>query len=469
MFKRLSQALFEEVKTTAEPAPSAEGVDASEAQSGGAGAEAPPEPVDLIAQMDAETAALDQLQPPVSLAAARAEFEVRLARIIAERPASVAGKMQLLDLNGIRAQVGERWQEVAERAAAIAQQVIARRLAPTDVFAPYDETGFIILFAELNEQQARLKAAAIAREIRERLVGELGGEDSAWVKAFVAKLPEVATSGAPPDLASVEAALVRTPDLAPPPSSHATDPELQKRVGEIGISFRPTLYVPRKMMSIYDCRAQRLDALDHHHAGSHAYWHADAPMVFAIDRAVLQLAIRQVRLAAEAQPAPLVQVTLHASALLAISGGQLVDLCHGLDQPLRRHLVIEIVGANVGVGFTPHIHEAVQLVHPFCRAVIARIKPGFTDLERLARHGFVSVGMDLDDPEVSLTSGMLKIDVLPLARLAHAAKLQAYLYGIHSAEVARAARAAGFDYLNGPAIAGEVTTPAKLHAFGGTT
>jgi hypothetical protein len=116
---------------------------------------------------------------------------------------------------------------------------------------------------------------------------------------------------------------------------------------------------------------------------------------------------------------------------------------------------------------TPRLQEAVQQMQPFCRGVLIRLKPGFTDIDRLARYGIVSVGLDLDDPEIYLAPAMLKIDVLPLARAAHVAKLQAYLYGVKTPEIARAARDAGFDYLNGPAIAGEVMAPAKLQAFGG--
>src|SRR5262249_9504997 len=159
----------------------------------------------------------------------------------------------------LRAQVGERWEDIAARAAQIAEQVIGHRLAPTDVYAPYEESGFIMLFAELTEPQAKLKAAAIAREIRERLIGELGGsEDKEWLRAFVCEVPAPAAGAAEP-IPIIDAALIKTPDVAPPPTSHvAADPELRKRIGEIGIMFRPTLFVARKVVSIYNCQAQRL-------------------------------------------------------------------------------------------------------------------------------------------------------------------------------------------------------------------
>jgi GGDEF domain-containing protein len=483
LFKRLSEALFEEVKhdgtTPAADAPESEAAPETAGESDveidflepadEAVEPAPPPEVDLIAQMDEEAKAEAPRRSAVETAAAHAKFESRLNRVMQDRPQSIVGKMQMLDLDALRAQVGDRWQQVADRAAAIAQQVISHRLAPTDVFAPYEDNGFIMLFAELNEQQAKLKAAAIAREIREKLVGELGGEDRAWIKAFVCTVPELVTGTAPEEvLPTLDAALTKTPDVAPPPgSSQATDPELRKRVGEIGIIFRPSLFMARKLIAIYDCRAQRLDTLDRLYTGAFAYWRADPPMVFEIDRSALQLALRQVRVVAEMQPAPLIQVTLHAASLLAISGGQLVDLCRTLDPAFRRQLVIEIAGATIGTSVTPRLQDAVQLVQPFCRGVIARVRPGFTDIERLARYGFTSVGIDLDDPEVDIAPALLKIDVLPLARLASVAKLQSYLYGIKTPDVARAARAAGFSYLNGLAIAGEVMAPGKLEAFAG--
>ena len=462
LIKRLTESLFEEVKPAAEPEPGEETAPEE-------GSETAPDDLitDAMGMPAAAAAPGSAVRSPAVLAAAQAAFEVRLLRIVEDNPKATAGKLQLLDLDSLKAAVGERWQEVADRASAIAEQVIQHRLAPSDVFAPYEETSFVMLFAELNEQQAKLKSAAIAREIREKLVGELGGEDKSWIKAFVCKVPEMSV-GSAPTIKMLDETLGKAPDVAPPPSSHHTDPKLKQRIGEIGIIFRPTLFQPKKMLSIYDCRAQRLDAADRLHVGAHAYARGDAPMVFEIDREVLTIAVRQMRSMGQSPTAPLVQVMLHAGSLLAHSGGQIVDVAHGLPVPLRRHLVIEMAGIGGPAGLVPHLGNAVKLVQPFCRAVIARIWPGITDLERLARYGFVSIGIDLDDPDIHMTAAAFKMDVLPLARLAHAAKLQAYLYGISSLELARAAACAGFDYLNGTPLAAEVAQPAPVQAFAKT-
>src|SRR4029077_10036287 len=94
----------------------------------------------------------------------------------------------LLQLDHIRTELGARWPAAAERVRDIAEQVLTRRLAPIDVFAPLDEGSYLILFAALTEDEARLTVAALAREIRDRLLGELGPTVAAEVGAFVAPL-----------------------------------------------------------------------------------------------------------------------------------------------------------------------------------------------------------------------------------------------------------------------------------------
>src|SRR5690348_13460159 len=197
LIKRLTESLFEEVKPASPGEPGEEDAPADLA-------EAEPDADLITVEMGRPEPPADApaVRSPAALAAAQAAFEVRLQRIVEDNPKTTAGKLQLLDLDALKEAVGERWQEVADRAHGIAEQVIQHRLAPSDVYAPYEETSFIMLFAELNEQQAKLKSAAIAREIREKLVGELGGEDKSWIKAFVCKLPGI-SSGTAPTLATL--------------------------------------------------------------------------------------------------------------------------------------------------------------------------------------------------------------------------------------------------------------------------
>jgi PAS domain S-box-containing protein len=97
-----------------------------------------------------------------------------------------AGRIKLVGLEEVRSMLGDRWPAVAERAMATAEAVIRRRCSARDSFSRIDDTSFLMCFAELNEQEASLRAALIAREIRERLIGQGGDSESAQVRSVAA-------------------------------------------------------------------------------------------------------------------------------------------------------------------------------------------------------------------------------------------------------------------------------------------
>lgn len=427
-----------------------------------------------------------------------ANFETRLAQILEQGRNGVAGKLQLLDLDEIKRRAGDRWASIADKAYVIAEQVINKRLAPSDVMAPFDGDSYVILFAELTEEQARMKSAAIVREVRDRLLGELDMEgDRNWVRAFVTEVkpiaevrPAAAEPGAasqatgdpaePPLVAATRAAtailslqglsdaLDKAEDCTPqtPGGTHQiADRDLQRRVGELGVSYRPTLLPARGVISVYDSRVQRLDELNRVSSGAAAYRNSDPAVMFEMDRAVLGRALRDLRSTIAANHRAVVLVPLHVPSLLGHVGGLLVDPCRELPPDFRSYLVIELVATQPGsVG---RIHEAIALLQPFCRAITARILPGFIDFERFSRLRVTSVGIDLDDPEMGeVTPAILTQSILPLAERAHSHKLQAHLYGIRRKEIAVAARHAGFDYLNGPAVVPEWARPMGVVPMG---
>jgi PAS domain S-box-containing protein len=87
----------------------------------------------------------------------------------------VAGKIQMIGLGEVKTVLGPRWPALRERAMVAAEHVLSRRLGAQDSFSRTRDDGFLICFAELNEDEASFTAAMIAREIRDRLIGQ--GED----------------------------------------------------------------------------------------------------------------------------------------------------------------------------------------------------------------------------------------------------------------------------------------------------
>jgi diguanylate cyclase (GGDEF)-like protein/PAS domain S-box-containing protein len=89
----------------------------------------------------------------------------------------VAGKIQLIGLDHVKAALGPRWPAHAERSMTVAEAILRRRLGPNDVFSRTQDQGFVICFAEGSESECAFRAATIAREVRTRLIGE--GDDPA--------------------------------------------------------------------------------------------------------------------------------------------------------------------------------------------------------------------------------------------------------------------------------------------------
>jgi PAS domain S-box-containing protein len=97
-----------------------------------------------------------------------------------------AGRIKLVGLEEVRTVLGDRWPAAAARAMATAEAVIRRRCGPGDSFSRIDDTSFLMCFSELNEQEASLRAALIAREVRERLIGQGDDPEAAQVRSVAA-------------------------------------------------------------------------------------------------------------------------------------------------------------------------------------------------------------------------------------------------------------------------------------------
>lgn len=415
-------------------------------------------PVDW--DFDADFGTVAQAEKATDMAVSQVVFAAKLQEVLEKGDKGSAGKLQLLNLDEIKREAGDRWEQMAEKAQAIAEQVIRHRLAPSDIVAPYDDHSFIVLFAELTEEQARLKAAAIAREVRQRLLGELGVKDNGWVKAFVTDIVTLQQAGAdlPPEEAILawDRAFEDEEDCAPAlggPGPGAVDAEVQSRLGEVGVSYRPTFMVPKGVVGIYTTHIIRLDALNRILSGPAAYPANDAAVTFEMDRAAVKRAIEQVRAALKAGQRPgLVHIGVHTGSLVTHSSGLIVDMFRVLPPEFRRFF---IVGINAQSHGTPmaKVMEAVAAVQPFCRTVTVQVSPDFTDFDRLARAKISAAGIDLEEPEVGdITPTRLTKEILPFCKVAAQAGLHSYLYGIKRREIAKAAREAGFTYLNGSAV-----------------
>lgn len=401
-----------------------------------------------------------------SATAARAPAEVTpraMTTAVAACPHGTVGRTQFINLEEIRRQFGERWEMVADKARRIALQVIQRRLSPADVFAPIDNDSYLVLFADLSLEQARLKVQAIARAIYDRLLGELDVSDRHRLRALTATVAELTPGLKAGGLNGLLQALDAAEDVGPPPRAAGYDADLQNRLGEVGATFVPAWTVRRRAVSLYYARALRLDGENRIFAGPAAYPRHDPAVGFEVDRCVLQRTVRGLRRLAESQGQVVAAAPLRLGSLMGLGGGMLSDLCRAAPPEVRKMLAIELViPANLSA--LGRIGEAIKPLQPFCRGFTARVPAGFTAFEVLSRHKMISVTLDLEDQPAAAAPPTVA-SLAPLIRTAHEHRLPVALLGVSGSEAVRLGLESGFDLLSGSAIASETSVLSAAYAW----
>ncbi|HTI81306.1 MAG TPA: PAS domain-containing protein [Acetobacteraceae bacterium] len=100
----------------------------------------------------------------------------------------VAGKIKMIGLEEVKESLGPRWNAMAERAMASAEHVIRQRCGPRDICTRTADGGFLICFSDCSEDEAALRAAAIARDVRNKLIGEGDTPAAANVSSIAASI-----------------------------------------------------------------------------------------------------------------------------------------------------------------------------------------------------------------------------------------------------------------------------------------
>lgn len=409
----------------------------------------------------------------------RSVFEARLHELIDHPSATQAGKVQILGLEDVRNQLGERWAEVLPRIQTLVEDVLRHRLRPADVAAPLDDANWLILFAELTEVEARLRVAAIGRDLRQRLLGELPELRAARLEVTCETMAgDLARQAGSDGMAGLSDALTGYRPLPYTREDDESEGDQRDRTGEIAITYRPTLFMPRNLLTIYDVRAHRLERDNRLTSGQAARTGCDDATRFDIDRRVLALVLEDMRRLMQGGGAVgLVQVPIAMSTLLAHSVGLIMDLVRAAPDPVRQHLVIDVDGLD-NPGYVARLGEAVGELRRWCRSIALRLpaaslipdgehgeyRPADTlSLPRLRRLGLRSVGTDLDGFDDEPTD--LARTLPALVRHAHDAGLQSHLYGLSHLAAVDFARQMRFDYVNGPAVQTECREPGMVRAL----
>ncbi len=300
----------------------------------------------------------------------------------------VAGKIKLIGLEEVKESLGTRWDAVAERAMASAEHVIRQRCGPRDICTRTADGGFLICFGDCSEDEAALRAAAIAREIRNKLIGD-GDTPSA------ANVSSIAASIEVPDI----------PGQSTDALAAIIDERINTRLAQIEAKARETLkaaFLGRTFRSeqvrsrrTHDVVAEfvklRTDHENHVFAAYSAWSVADRQN-FDLDRMMLGHAADQTMTQLGSGGSRLILVNLDFDVFLDRRRiDRYLGACGALDPRLRERLVLVLHGMPRGFPMSRML-ECVLRLRPYCHSV-----------------GFEADGLELPSVDFSLLSGAIVV------------------------------------------------------------
>ncbi|HET7910637.1 MAG TPA: hypothetical protein VFL49_01275 [Pseudolabrys sp.] len=97
----------------------------------------------------------------------------RVTELLARERQVTAGKLHLINLEGLKQRFGSQWEGKLELVANVMEGAFSRHLSPQDFFSRVGDGAYVIIFDQLNERDATLKCSLIAKDVLEKLFGNI--------------------------------------------------------------------------------------------------------------------------------------------------------------------------------------------------------------------------------------------------------------------------------------------------------
>jgi hypothetical protein len=393
------------------------------------------------------------------------DFERRLKALLGRGQAGAlqAGRVSIIGLDRVREHFGAAWKRLAARADQITRNTIKRYLLPGDIFAAFGGTNYVIVFASLDNECARMKCFLIAREVTKALLGEEGAELIS-VGTAVAQLdgtfsfdqmmsadrpfdsPIQSVAAVPSELeARLESATAARARPATPEGPH--------------FHFQPMWDTAKAVLSTYLCTP-----VDGHHRAE-LYFGQDRESLARLDFASQKCVLGELTRLSNDGCKVLICVSVHFETLAAATHRRqyLQALEQGLPRDAARLLVIEIADVPEGVPQS-RMYDLTTPLTRYCRAFVARVRLESTDFSAFRGTRVAAVGCNIaayPASELTIIQCMNRF-----VRAAEKVQLETYVRGLRSVSLTSAAAGAGFRYIDGDSIGEFVQHPTHIVKFG---
>ncbi|HUH86222.1 MAG TPA: hypothetical protein VLX85_16560 [Stellaceae bacterium] len=415
------------------------------------------------------------------------DFETRLRGLLSENSegALLAGRVNVIGLKKVKERFGAEWDRFAVRADRIARNTIERHLTAGDIYTSTLGFAYIMVFAQLSPDQAKVKCRLIGDEIAKSLLGE-GDGALIEVKTAVAQidgkiafqdvlLKEVlATSlGDDKDLELVDEPAPRRPVQAPDGQWEPIPAPARKQnvrgaqadlLDDLRFVYRPMWDQSRSVVSAYYCVAQVPLADVGDARGDAETMTGDGGERPRLDVLTQQRVIADLDDLARASRKLFIVLPVHFETLSAMARRReyLRVLREQTNAEMRKLLVVEVVGVPQGVPQT-RLTDLVGPLKPLCRSVVLRLPLESADFSNIKGSGAEAIGADVAgraDAEFVLMQHMNRF-----ARATAKAEFPCYIHGLRSISLVAGALGAGFGYIDGDAVASPVAHPRGVVEF----
>jgi hypothetical protein len=408
---------------------------------------------------------------------AEAQFMDRLKAIL-DRPGELgplAGRVNVVGLDKVKAYLGASWERMAERAERIARKVIERHLDQGDIYGSTGNDTYVMVFARLSPEQAQVKCLLIADEIAKTLLGEQGG-DLLNVKTAATRIVGKLDAGGISPIDQIVTSLSNVADLLPmavPVAAAPAAPPLGGRpssisadvLGGLRLAYRPMWDSARNVIAAYLCAAQ-VPTSDVGSALSDAELAVadDANELARLDSTVQQRVMNDLADLIAEKRRLLITLPVHFESLGqgAWRRNYFAEMTR-LDAEGRKLLMVEIVGLPQGV-LQSRLLDLIAPLRSLCRGVMLRVPLEMIDLTQVRGCVAAAVGCDLtgqSGSEIVLVQQMNRF-----ARAVERTSMPSYVHGAQTLSLVTAALGAGFNYIDGDAVAKLVDHPRHAVEFG---
>lgn len=444
-----------------------------------------------------------------------------LEQMLARNP-EIKAKLHIVSLSEYRDSVGEKWSRLADKVAIIVDQVVRRNIGRGNTFCRDGEDCWILAFPEVSPEEAKRRTIAVVEELGRFLYGQhQGGEDRPVAVAAEVSVAEAVGEDGEFNTVVINRAVAEVrsnvstsglpylPCAPAPPGPGVNDPlkgwtSLDRRddvrqgdmkwetiegtgvkkpaayldpsiVGalppgaSLSLLWRPTWVAMGEAISAYGARVVRRDhENDEPVEGCRAYPDGDVATALALDRFVVNSAVRDIRNAArnapEGVPQPSVILPLSWQSLASDQRNSVVFALSDLTQETRNtRLVIEIFHIPDGTT-TPELESVVSFVGTLCREVLVRTRLSARRTSVAAEIGVSMVGLDLSEfrPEDKMSDEQLLAVLERIQRETAKDGIGCYLWSARHRKVVGGVVQGGFEMVNGPGLMKDIPRPAMV-------